>query len=67
MISMKKQRFSSRPRTKVRRHGPPGSAKAQPLTSHYGHNLLALYILRATNTARPPIANPTDKAPSSDS
>ena len=29
MISMKKQRFSSRPRTKVRRHGPPGSARAQ--------------------------------------
>ena len=30
MISMKKLRFSSRPRTKVRRHGPPGSARAQP-------------------------------------
>ena len=30
MISMKKLRFSSRPRTKVRRHGPPGSSRAQP-------------------------------------
>ena len=30
MISMKKLRFSSHPRTKVRHHGPPGSARAQP-------------------------------------
>ena len=30
VISMKKQRFSSRPKTKVIRHGPPGSARAQP-------------------------------------
>ena len=30
MISMKKQRFSSHPRTKVRLHGPPGSAREQP-------------------------------------
>ena len=30
MISMKKLRFSSRPRTKVRHHGPPGSARAPP-------------------------------------
>ena len=27
---MRKLRFSSCPRTKVRRHGPPGSARAQP-------------------------------------
>ena len=27
---MKKQRFPSHLRTKVRRHGPPGSARAQP-------------------------------------
>ena len=33
MISMKKLRFSSRPRTKVRRHGPPDSARAQPWPS----------------------------------
>ena len=30
MISMKKQRFSSRRRTKVRHHGPRGSARPQP-------------------------------------
>ena len=30
MISMKKLKFSSRPRTKVRRQGPPGSARVQP-------------------------------------
>ena len=30
MISMKKLRFSNRPRTKVRHHGPQGSARAQP-------------------------------------
>ena len=30
MISMKKLRFSSHPRTKVRHHGPLGSARAQP-------------------------------------
>ena len=29
MIPMKKLRFSSRPRTKVRHHGPPGSARAR--------------------------------------
>ena len=30
MICMKKVRFSSHPRAKVRRQGPPGSARAQP-------------------------------------
>ena len=30
MISMKKLRFSSHSRTKVRHQGPPGSARAQP-------------------------------------
>ena len=30
MICMKKVRFVSRPRAKVRRQGPPGSARAQP-------------------------------------
>ena len=35
MISMRKLRFSSCPRTKVRRHGPPGSAKAQPWYCFY--------------------------------
>ena len=30
MICMKNLRFSSRPRAKVRRQGPPGSARAQP-------------------------------------
>ena len=30
MISMKKRRFTSRLRTKVRRKGPLGSARAQP-------------------------------------
>ena len=30
MISMKKQKFCSCPRTKLRCHGPPGSARAQP-------------------------------------
>ena len=30
MISMKNLRFSSRRRVKVRRQGPPGSARAQP-------------------------------------
>ena len=30
MISIKKLRFSSHSRTKVRRQGPPGSARAQP-------------------------------------
>ena len=30
MICMKTLRFSSRPRAKVRRQGPPGSARAQP-------------------------------------
>ena len=30
MICMKNLRFSSRPREKVRREGPPGSARAQP-------------------------------------
>ena len=33
MISMKKLRFSSPPRTKVRCHGPPGSVRPQPCTS----------------------------------
>ena len=36
MICMKNLRFSSRPRIKVRRQGPPGSARAQPWTGvHY--------------------------------
>ena len=35
MISMKKQTFSSLPRTKVRRHGPPGSVRAQPCKNSY--------------------------------
>ena len=30
MICMKKVRFSSHPRAKVRCQGPPGSARAQP-------------------------------------
>ena len=30
VICMKNLRFSSRPRAKVRRQGPPGSARAQP-------------------------------------
>ena len=30
MIGMRNLRFSSRPREKVRRQGPPGSARAQP-------------------------------------
>ena len=30
MSCMKKLRFSSRPRAKVRHQGPPGSARAQP-------------------------------------
>ena len=30
MVSMKKQQFSSHPRTKVRHHRPSGSASAQP-------------------------------------
>ena len=30
MICMKNLRFSSRPGAKVRRQGPPGSARAQP-------------------------------------
>ena len=30
MICMKELRFPSRPRAKVRRQGPPGSARAQP-------------------------------------
>ena len=33
MICMKKLRFSSRPRAKVRHQGPPGSARAQPCIS----------------------------------
>ena len=31
MICMKNLRFSSRPGAKVRRQGPPGSARVQPL------------------------------------
>ena len=34
MICMKNLRFSSRPRSKVRRQGPPGSARAQPWALH---------------------------------
>ena len=34
MICLKNLRFSSRPRAKVRRQGPPGSARAQPCTLH---------------------------------
>ena len=33
MNCMKNMRFSSRPRAKVRRQGPPGSARAQPCNS----------------------------------
>ena len=38
MICMKNLWFSSRPRAKVRRQGPPGSARAQPCfrTTHSG-------------------------------
>ena len=39
MICMKNLRFSSRPRIKVRRHGPPGSAKAQPCFYKKGSEL----------------------------
>ena len=38
MICMKKVRFSSRPRAKVRRQGPPGSARAQPCGLHQYYN-----------------------------
>ena len=34
MICMKNLRFSSRPRSKVRRQGSPGSARAQPWALH---------------------------------
>ena len=48
MISMKKQRFSSRPSKKVRRHGPPGSARAQPcfLSWAFPICILGLNLLR---------------------
>ena len=35
MICMKNMRFSSRPRARVRRQGPPGSARAQPCIQDY--------------------------------
>ena len=37
MICMKNLRFSSRPRAKVGRHGPPGSARAQPWSCKWSH------------------------------
>ena len=36
MICMKNLRFPSRPRAKVRRQGPPGSARAQPWHKSWG-------------------------------
>ena len=35
MMCMKNMRFSSHPRAKVRRQGPPGSARAQPCIQGY--------------------------------
>ena len=43
MICMKNLRFSSRPRSKVRRQGPPGSARAQPWALHV---MMEIYQLR---------------------
>ena len=45
MISMKKQRFSSRPRTTLRRHGPQGSTRAQPLALFFCFSCLFLFLL----------------------
>ena len=46
MISMKKLRFSSRPRTKVRRHGPPDSARAQPVSGRFAYGSFRLRSVR---------------------
>ena len=45
MICMKNQRFSSRPRAKVRRQGPPGSARAQPCPKEQLTKLFDLLIM----------------------
>ena len=45
MICMKNLRFSSRPRSKVRRQGPLGSARAQPWALHVMMEIYQLHIV----------------------
>ena len=45
MICMKNLRFSRRPRSKVRRQGPPGSARAQPWALHVMMEIYQLHVL----------------------
>ena len=49
MICMKNLRFSSRPRAKVRRQGPPGSARAQPVALGIGNWALGIYCFEVTH------------------
>ena len=44
MICMKNLRFSSRPRAKVRRQGPPGSARAQPWWAWPNETCFLLFV-----------------------
>ena len=49
MICMKNLRFSSRPRAKVRRQEPPGSARAQPWWRNAAEGLIHVHFCHGQN------------------